>query len=140
MTLHLRILGTPAGQGSAKAYVVGGRARITNTNAKHRSWRTDIVEQTRTQLPDGFTPYTVPVLCALTFRQAPPKTLTKRERLLPPDRGIDIDKLVRACLDALSVAGVWDDDKRVTALAVEKRWADDRHLPGVEIRVAEHTW
>ena len=135
MSLALRILGTPAGQGSAKAYVVGGRARITNSNPKHKAWRTDVVEQTTTQLPADWQRYEQPVEVFLWFFQEPPKTLTKAARAFPPDRGIDIDKLARAVLDALTIAGVWDDDKRVTSLHAVKHWADERHPQGARIVV-----
>lgn len=136
--LELRILGIPAPQGSKKAYVVGGRARLTEAaGAKHTTWRTDVVEQTRTQLPDGWESHERPVGVELVFYQAPPKSLPRHARAFPPDRGADIDKLARSTLDALTIAGVWDDDKRVTDLRARKRWAIDGPLPGCRIRVWE---
>lgn len=50
----------------------------------------------------------------------------------------DIDKLARACLDALTDAGVWKDDSQVVFLAARKVWvgsplALDR--PGAQIVV-----
>ena len=133
--LHLDILGTPAPQGSKKAYVVGGRARLTESGTGHKAWRTDIVEQTRTQLPAGWTPIDVPAYVHVTFRQAPPKSLTRAARAMPPDRGHDIDKLVRALLDGLTVAGVWNDDRRVVELYAAKVWAIEHLPPGAWVRV-----
>jgi crossover junction endodeoxyribonuclease RusA len=37
----------------------------------------------------------------------------------------DIDKLVRACLDALTDAGVWNDDSQVVHLNARKKWVGD---------------
>jgi len=37
----------------------------------------------------------------------------------------DIDKLVRACLDALTDAGVWKDDSQVVFLMARKIWTTD---------------
>jgi len=37
----------------------------------------------------------------------------------------DIDKLVRACLDALTDAGVWKDDSQVVDLHARKVWVDE---------------
>jgi Holliday junction resolvase RusA-like endonuclease len=34
----------------------------------------------------------------------------------------DLDKCVRLIFDALTVAGVWADDKQGCALAAQKRW------------------
>ena len=50
----------------------------------------------------------------------------------------DIDKLTRACLDALTDAGIWADDSQVVGLVARKVWlgspiAMDR--PGVVINI-----
>lgn len=46
----------------------------------------------------------------------------------------DADKVARCVLDALTVAGVYDDDKQVAKLTVQKRY-DLTRTSGVNIRV-----
>ena len=46
----------------------------------------------------------------------------------------DADKVARCVLDALTVAGVYDDDKQVAKLSVQKRY-DLTRTSGVNIRV-----
>ena len=46
----------------------------------------------------------------------------------------DIDKLVRACLDALTDAGVWKDDSQVVLLTASKIWVG--HPKGMGIQGA----
>jgi crossover junction endodeoxyribonuclease RusA len=49
----------------------------------------------------------------------------------------DVDKLIRAVLDALSDAGVWVDDSQVTTLErVTKRVAEPGQPSGVQVRAS----
>jgi crossover junction endodeoxyribonuclease RusA len=50
----------------------------------------------------------------------------------------DIDKLARACLDALTDAGIWKDDSQVVLLTASKVWVGDHSgldRPGAVINV-----
>lgn len=47
----------------------------------------------------------------------------------------DLDKLVRAVLDALTMGGVLVDDAQVVGIVTEKRWADGDLRPGVLFEV-----
>jgi len=50
----------------------------------------------------------------------------------------DIDKLARACLDALTDAGIWKDDSQVVLLTASKTWVGDHSgldRPGAVINV-----
>lgn len=49
----------------------------------------------------------------------------------------DLDKLVRSTLDALSDAGMWDDDCQVTDLSVFKRYCHRDRAPGATITIRE---
>lgn len=47
----------------------------------------------------------------------------------------DVDKLSRAVLDALSMAGIWGDDSQVTHLCATKRVAEIGEEPGCRITI-----
>lgn len=47
----------------------------------------------------------------------------------------DVDKLARLALDAMTDAAVWTDDSQVSELHAAKRYADDEHPIGVQVRV-----
>lgn len=42
--IEIRVVGTPAPQGSHKAFVVNGRASIVDDSKKTRPWRQDVRE------------------------------------------------------------------------------------------------
>ena len=50
----------------------------------------------------------------------------------PDARRRDIDNILKAPLDALTHAGMWDDDSQVQALSIRKAGMD-RHNPRLEI-------
>jgi len=66
-------------------------------------------------------------------------TLSRSAPPYPSSHAIgDIDKLVRACLDALTDAGVWNDDSQVVGLTAIKVFAgevDSLDMPGAVIDV-----
>lgn len=49
----------------------------------------------------------------------------------------DADKLARSTLDALTRAGVWDDDSQVIRLTASKRYCNAGEAPGCLIRVTD---
>ena len=51
----------------------------------------------------------------------------------PPDG----DKLLRAVGDALTTAGVWEDDARLARFVVTKLWANPGEPPGAQVIVRE---
>lgn len=53
-----------------------------------------------------------------------------------PTRKPDLDKLVRAVLDAITDAGLWKDDAQVSWVRASKDYADDR-IPGVRVQIEE---
>lgn len=87
-------------------------------------------------------PITGAVGVRLTFLLPRPKTQfgsgKNASRILPsapqrPDRMPDLDKLVRAILDALTDARVWNDDGQVVTAVCHKVYAGEGQRPGVEI-------
>ncbi len=123
--------GTPVAQGSMSAYVVAGRAVITDQKrAVLKPWRAAI---TAALAGTGELLGEQPVEVRLGFVFARPKSV---RRLLPSVRP-DIDKTSRAALDALTESGCVKDDAQVVDLHVTKRYGAQ---PGVriEVRVAGH--
>ena len=78
-----------------------------------------------------------PVEVSMRFLIRRPKS-TRAAFPVAPTVG-DLDKLVRAVGDALTQAGVIEDDRFIVDLAASKRWAHPDEEPGVvvEIRKAE---
>lgn len=74
-----------------------------------------------------------PVRLSLVFRLPRPASAPKKRIL--PERRPDLDKLVRAVLDALRGI-VYVDDARVVELVARKVYSPE---PGVQIRVSEAT-
>ena len=50
-----------------------------------------------------------------------------------PTGGVDI--YVKSVLDAVTAAGIWNDDKQVVALSIEKRYADKGEAPHTRITI-----
>lgn len=145
MTRWLRVRGIPQAQGTARAFVAGGRARIATDSNRANSpigaWRQAIATDARREYGDGVAPRTpVLIVAELTW----PRPLA-HYRSGKPDRGLrldaprwkvskpDVDKVSRAILDALTgIAYV--DDAQVVHLDVRKLWGD---TPGAVIAITE---
>ena len=144
--LSFLLKGLPAPQGSK--VVFNGHA--VESNKRTRPWRallTDAVEQAIeaqnwTTIPKG-----VPVEVIVTFFKPRPKAhyrTGKNAHLLRDDapyyvaNGPDIDKLERALLDGMKVAGVYADDKQVARIVPTHIWTSQGHpfaVGGVEVYV-----
>lgn len=140
--LHFAVAGVPRPQGSARAYVVAGRAVVTSDNRRLADWRTALAWEARAAWA-GRAALTGPVRVSLEFRLPRPKghggaggSLRPGAPLRPTTRP-DLDKLARAVLDALTEAGVVADDALVTDLAAAKAYADGPLGAGVAVTV---TW
>lgn len=121
-----RVHGVPAPQGSKRAFVVNGRAVMTEASAKVRPWRETVVAEA-VDVMNGRAPFDGAVEVLITFRMPKPKTVRRDLPHVKPD----IDKLVRSTLDALTTAQVFGDDGQVTDLVVRKRYG----IPGADITV-----
>lgn len=122
------INGDPAPQGSKIPRVSSkGKAYVQEQNsAKHGTWRQDIIDgllKVRREL--GWdTVAEVPVEVWLDFRLPRPASVSIRKRPFPHVKP-DLDKLVRAFLDAATIAGVFQDDAQVIVVHASKRYATD---------------
>lgn len=139
----LRVYGTPKPQGSSTAFVTKRpsgtyTATVTESDPTKRKamWRSDVVHAVRRAIDDGsLVPYGPgePVVCTLGFVLPRLATMPKRKRSWPTKRNADLDKLCRGVLDALTVAGAWNDDAQVVRLHALKRYAETDERPGCEI-------
>lgn len=118
--------GVPAPQGSKRAFVVNGRAVLTESSAKVKPWREAVVNAAVDAM-NGREPLEGPVAVFVSFRLPRPKTV---KRDLPSVRP-DLDKLSRSTLDALTTAQVFKDDSQVCDMHIYKRYG----LPGADITV-----
>jgi crossover junction endodeoxyribonuclease RusA len=81
-----------------------------------------------------------PVRVRLVFWLARPQHHLGVNGVLPsappsPVKKPDLDKLIRAIFDALTIADVWRDDAQATEVSAIKRFADTLHRPGVRVEV-----
>jgi Holliday junction resolvase RusA-like endonuclease len=85
--------------------------------AAYKNWKTNVAKAVKAQFKDRHV-YDFPVAVDVAFSVKRPKS-TKLEAPKP-----DIDNYLKAILDAMTDAGVWDDDKHVVTVRATKRWAD----------------
>lgn len=123
------VYGPPVPQGSTRAFVVKGKARVTHDNAKVKPWRQEIAATARAH---GVRVQAGPMTLVATFWL--PRPLSRPKRASAPDRRPDLDKLVRAVLDALTGIA-WHDDGQVVAITATKEYAMAEQPVGTELCV-----
>ena len=145
MTRYLRVRGIPAAQGTARAFVAGGRARIATDanrpNSPIGAWRAAIATEARREYGD-IEAARGPIRIVAELSWPRPKA---HYRAGTPAKGLradaptlkwskpDVDKCARAVLDALTgIAYV--DDAQVVELKVSKLWSG---APGAVIAISE---
>lgn len=117
--LTVTVPGVPAAQGSKRL----AAGRMIDTNVEQlRSWRQDVASAIQaTMACDGITQQTTAVGVRVWFVFARPKSHYRTGRHadeLRPDAPVrhvktpDVDKLLRALLDAVTVSGLWRDDSQ----------------------------
>lgn len=139
--MRFTIVGFPIAQGSKKPITNPntGRTILIEENKDLPKWRSAVAKQVRRALPAGWQPLDGPVSVDLTFRlprPAPgaPGSVVAAVYPIHQQSG-DTDKLQRAILDALTAAGVYTDDCRVTDCAGRKRYPGPGEWEGVTIDV-----
>ena len=136
--LAFEVPGEPQPQGSTKAFKHrhSGRVMVTSDNTRLRPWRDAVCWHARQAL-FGREPLIGPVKVRVEFRFARPgghfgkrglRPAAPREHVVRPD----LDKLVRALLDALSDAGIWRDDAQVVETRARKRYHE---RPGAVVEI-----
>ena len=126
--------GKPEPQGSARAFVVRGRAIVTSDNPALKEWRTQLGRAAQA-CPD-YTGVLIPgpVRIEATFLLQKSKSRPRRDT--HPTSNPDLDKLARALLDAITGVLIANDNQ-VCDLDVRKRWAEAGDAPHVTVTVAE---
>ncbi len=156
--LHIRVAGTPAPQGSKRAFA-GKRkdgttfaSTVESSYDRVQTWRED-VKQAGLEAMRGVTcrqdsPLDGPLVAAMVFWFPRPKghygtgrnAGVLKESAPPAPAGMpDLSKLTRSTEDALTSAGVWADDARVVRyIDLSKRYLADGEVPGADIWI--WTW
>ena len=131
--MQLTVEGNPVPQGSFRHV---GNGRIISANPKLNAWRQTIADQIGLQTPVRLIDGSIRVDLVFTLER--PKSVSRGVRERPTVKP-DLDKLVRATLDAISLeryVQLIKDDSQVTDLHAAKRYSDHRR-PGVTIMI---TW
>ncbi len=123
----LEVRGIPKPQGSMRAFVVKGRPIITSSTKGLKAWRNLVALAAQAKAPQEL--IEGPLHIDLDFKLPKPKSEPKRKRTWPSRRP-DLDKLIRAILDALTGI-VFRDDSQVISIYAAKDWG----TPGVEIHI-----
>ncbi len=91
--LQFEVFGTPQPQGSARAFVVKGRAVVTSANPALKDWRNLIASAAREAM-QGLPPEEGAVEVEVVFWLARPKSVKRESVTVKPD----VDKLFVLCL------------------------------------------
>jgi Holliday junction resolvase RusA-like endonuclease len=132
------VYGSPAPQGS-KSFkgMVNGHAVMAESSKNVKPWRMDVkaaAEAVRAQhgVQAGA------LFVTMVFTLPKPKSAAKTRKTWP-DRKPDLSKLVRSTEDAITDAGLWDDDARVVHCNAGKVFPgehlDSLDAPGVRVRI-----
>jgi Holliday junction resolvase RusA-like endonuclease len=161
-SLVINVVGTPAPQGSKRAFVVNGRAVMAESSKKVKPWRQDVKSAVDDLLssdyirftgPDGgvgwgpdvrdHLPLTGPLEVQVDFYLVRPgyhfRTGKHAGELKPSapthvDKKPDADKLLRSTLDGLKEAGVYRDDAQVAVVVGRKYYADQATGARITVR------
>lgn len=133
MSLTLYVAGIPAPQGSKRAFVIAGKARLVEMSKRVKPWRRCVqVETRKSMIAFGHLMLSGPVSVRLEFVMPRPKRTKHPACTTKPD----LDKLIRATLDGLSGVAI-EDDAQVTRLSASKRFARESGIenPGCLISI-----
>ncbi|MFC4223542.1 RusA family crossover junction endodeoxyribonuclease [Lysinibacter cavernae] len=116
--ITIRVKGKPIPQGSKTAFVVKGRAVVTDANAKLlKPWRKHVAATAREQYTGQMLTGALQVTLLFLFER--PASVTRKYPSVKPD----VDKVTRAIFDAMTDAGVWKDDALVVDTRQKKEYA-----------------
>ena len=137
MSISFTVYGTPASQGSTRAFIPKGWKRpiVTSTNKKLKPWRQEVAAMAQVAMRDAhleIIPRRHAIHLNAKFFFSKPKSAKKhssdRKTTAP-----DLDKLARSLFDAL-IGIVYEDDSQVASVVLGK-WLDV--TPRVEVEAVE---
>jgi len=139
MTISFFAAGDPKAKGSKHGYIVGGHVNVTEGKSS-KSWEATV----RAHVAGlEFERISGPVWVKLDFYLPLPKSRAPKpgskdywKRNPVPDGPPDIDKLIRAILDALNKV-VFEDDARIIEIRATKQYSATK--PGVQVEVMSLT-
>lgn len=145
--LSLEVEGVPVPQGSKRLgrNRATGRAVLLDDNPALAAWRAHVSLRARLEWA-GRAPIAGPVSIWADFYLPRPKShygtgrnAGKLKDSAPrwPTVKPDVDKLARAVLDSLTVAGVWGDDAQVVGLSGFKHYAGPLRPAGVSFQIRD---
>jgi crossover junction endodeoxyribonuclease RusA len=108
--------------------VHGGKGVLVESSKKVKPWRDSVswaAQEAITQKGLIGVAIPGPVAYRMAFTLAKPKSAKKKNAV--PDKKPDISKLIRATEDALTDAGMWEDDARVVYMSAAKFYVGDSH-------------
>lgn len=121
-------------QGSMKAFVIGGKARLTSANKALKPYRQELTLSAMAEMQGMERPFAgskVPVLVTMHFYLEKPQSVPKSRKM--PAVKPDLDKLIRSTSDALT--GVcWHDDGQIVEIRAQKHYGSPER---VEISVSK---
>jgi Holliday junction resolvase RusA-like endonuclease len=134
--MTITVFGVPRPQGS-KRFVglsTAGKGIMVESCKETKNWR-EAVKYAALAAVDhprmyNGGPFSGPVRVTMVFTLPRPKSAKKGA---VPSKKPDLSKLVRATEDALTDAGVWEDDARVVILEAAKFYPGDQH-PGRDLQ------
>lgn len=128
----VRVMGEPVPQGSVRAFVTkSGRPIITHSNRNTKEWRQRIATEAQAKRPAHWDMDRA-IFLSVTFLMPRPKSLPKK--VFQDVKRPDLDKLIRAVMDALT--GIYyQDDSQVVLISATKNYVGKDDTPGVEIRI-----
>ena len=125
--ITFRVVSTPVPKGSLRAFMLRGRPVLTSTSRDLKTWAAAVAEAARQAIPVLY-PRGIGIHVAVVFVLPRPVGLPKtkrRDHTVKPD----VDKLLRALLDALTGIA-YADDSQVCRAVVDKRYAALTEQPG----------
>lgn len=137
--MHMVVLGTPRPQGSMSAIPRKGGGVFMKAPSTTTDWRNTVIARIQQELHVGHLQKVEagPIAVSLGFFFARPKSHPQRRRKVDRGRrynGPDLDKLVRAMLDGMTIGGLIGDDTQVARITAEKTYSEDGS-EGVEFAV-----
>lgn len=122
--MTITVYGQPAPMGSKRfvGHAKGGRGIMIESSAKVKPWREAVRQEachamTMASTSVALLPIAGPIRVRMVFTLPRPKSA---KRGATPSKKPDLSKLVRSTEDALTDAGVWEDDARVVELHASK--------------------